>query len=35
MFEAMTYEKILEQMLERVDDGFDKREGSVICAIWW
>lgn len=30
MFEAMTYEKILEQMLERVDDGFDKREGSVI-----
>lgn len=30
MYEDMTYEHIMEQMLERVPDTFDKREGSVI-----
>lgn len=30
MYEAMTYEVILQQMLDRVPDEFDKREGSVI-----
>ena len=30
MFENITYEKILERMLARVSDRFDKREGSVI-----
>lgn len=30
MFEDMTYEVVLERMLARVSDKFDKREGSVI-----
>lgn len=30
MFENMTFELILEKMLEKVDDKFDKREGSII-----
>ena len=30
MYEAMTYESILEQMLDRVPNEFDKREGSII-----
>lgn len=30
MFETMTYEKILNQMLERVSNDVDKREGSII-----
>lgn len=30
MFEAMTYENILKRCLDRVDDGLDKREGSII-----
>ncbi len=30
MYENVTYESILERMLERVSDKFDKREGSVI-----
>lgn len=30
MYEEMTYESILERMLDRVPDIFDKREGSVI-----
>lgn len=30
MYEAMTYETILQQMLARVPDTFDKREGSII-----
>lgn len=30
MYEALTFEAILERMLGRVDDSFDKREGSVI-----
>ena len=30
MFEGITYETILERMLSRVSDKFDKREGSVI-----
>ena len=30
MFEAMTYELILEDMLSRVDNDVDKREGSII-----
>lgn len=30
MFEAMSYETILQRMLERIPDDMDKREGSVI-----
>jgi uncharacterized phage protein gp47/JayE len=30
MYEEKTYEYILDRMLDRVDDSFDKREGSVI-----
>ena len=30
MYENVTYETILERMLARVDDKFDKREGAVI-----
>ena len=30
MYEAVTYEDIMDRMLERVPDEFDKREGSVI-----
>jgi uncharacterized phage protein gp47/JayE len=30
MFENMTYEVILQQMLDRVSDDMDKREGSII-----
>ena len=30
MFEEMTYEKIMERMLERVPDTLDKREGAII-----
>ena len=30
MYEEETYEEILYRMLDRVDDSFDKREGSVI-----
>lgn len=30
MFEEITYEKILKQMLDRVPEGMDKREGSII-----
>jgi uncharacterized phage protein gp47/JayE len=30
MYEAMTYEVILQRMLDKVPDTFDKREGSVI-----
>jgi len=30
MYENVTYETILERMLDRVSDKFDKREGSVI-----
>lgn len=30
MYEDMTYEVILQRMLDRVSDTFDKREGSVI-----
>ena len=30
MYEAKTYEEILDRMLERVPDSMDKREGSVI-----
>lgn len=30
MFEEMTYEKIIERMLERVPDTLDKREGAII-----
>ena len=30
MYEEETYEDILDRMLDRVDDSFDKREGSVI-----
>ena len=30
MYEDITYEAILQRMLDRVPDKFDKREGSVI-----
>lgn len=30
MYEAMTYEAIMKQMLDRVPSEFDKREGSII-----
>ena len=30
MYEEVTYEDIMDRMLERVPDEFDKREGSVI-----
>ncbi len=30
MFEGQTYETILKRCLDRVDDGLDKREGSII-----
>lgn len=30
MYEEMTYENILQQMLDRVTSDVDKREGSVI-----
>ena len=30
MFETMTYDSIMERMLDRVPDDLDKREGSVI-----
>lgn len=30
MYEAMTYEVIMQRMLSRVPDSFDKREGSII-----
>lgn len=30
MYEAITYEVIMQQMLSRVPDSFDKREGSII-----
>ncbi len=30
MFEDMSYEKILQRMLDRVPNMFDKREGSII-----
>ena len=30
MYEAMTFEVIMQQMLNRVPDSFDKREGSII-----
>lgn len=30
MFEDKTYENILQEMLNRVPDDIDKREGSVI-----
>lgn len=30
MYESMTYEVIMQKMLERVPDTFDKREGSII-----
>lgn len=30
MFEAMTYDAIMERMLDRIPDDLDKREGSVI-----
>lgn len=30
MYEALTFETILERMLDRVDDSLDKREGSMI-----
>ena len=30
MYEEITYEEILDRMLERVPDSMDKREGSVI-----
>ena len=30
MYEEVTYESILERMLEKVPDNMDKREGSII-----
>ena len=30
MYESMTFETILQRMLDRIDDAFDKREGSII-----
>jgi uncharacterized phage protein gp47/JayE len=30
MYESMTYDVIMQQMLDRVPDTFDKREGSII-----
>lgn len=30
MFEEFTFEALMERMLARVNDGFDKREGSII-----
>ena len=30
MYEEMTFEAILERMLNRIPDSLDKREGSVI-----
>lgn len=30
MYEEMTYENLLDTMLDRVDDSLDKREGSII-----
>ena len=30
MFEEMTFENILDDMLSRVDNDIDKREGSII-----
>lgn len=30
MYEAMTYDVIMQQMLDRVPNSFDKREGSII-----
>ena len=30
MYEGITYETILDRMLSRVSNQFDKREGSVI-----
>ena len=30
MFESQTFELILQRMLDRIPDSFDKREGSVI-----
>lgn len=30
MYDGMSYEDILQRMLDRVPDGYDKREGSVI-----
>ncbi|MBP3410487.1 MAG: baseplate J/gp47 family protein [Clostridia bacterium] len=30
MFEAMTYDSIMQRMMERIPDDMDKREGSVI-----
>ena len=30
MFENYTYEKILNDMLDRVPDSLDKRQGSII-----
>ena len=30
MYETKTYEDILQQMLDRVPEGMDKREGSII-----
>ncbi|MFC6545371.1 hypothetical protein [Cohnella cellulosilytica] len=30
MFEHMTYDFILQRMLDRVSDDLDKREGSII-----
>lgn len=30
MYESVTFEVIMQRMLDRIDDSFDKREGSVI-----
>ncbi len=32
MFEEMTFEAVLERMLDRIDDAYDKRESSPIYA---
>ena len=32
MFEEMTFETVLERMLDRIDDAYDKRESSPIYA---
>lgn len=32
MYEEVTYESILERMLEKVPDNMDKREDSMCCC---
>lgn len=32
MFEDLTFEDLMERMLERIDDSYDKRESSPIYA---